>query len=140
MGSSPSPIVRAGLAASSAILLWGCAGGDGGSSQGRDTQTVALVPVETTCARLLDETSGPSLWVRAARVMASVDRTSTPSPGATEPIAVALARLAVSAEPDLRGWLQRMVDAVEAPTLVVRTDFTAARRKVTAICNDAQRS
>jgi hypothetical protein len=102
------------------------------------TKTVSLVPVETTCARLFDDSSGPSVWSRASGVMASVNRERTPGPGQTAPVAKDLARLVPSAEPPLGRLLQRMVDAVEAPTVAVRTDFDAAADGVTRLCDRAR--
>jgi hypothetical protein len=97
-----------------------------------------MVPAATTCARLFDDTSGPSVWSRASPVMASVHRERTPGPGQTAPVAKNLARLVPSAEPPLGRLLQRMVDAVEAPTFVVRTDFDAAADGVARLCDRAR--
>jgi hypothetical protein len=97
-----------------------------------------MVPAATTCARLLDDTSGPSVWSRASRVMASVHQERTPGPCQTAPVAKNLARLVPSAEPPLGRLLQRMVDAVEAPTFVVRTHFAAAAEGVARLCDRAR--
>jgi hypothetical protein len=120
------------------VFVVSCSGDAELPVSGESTQTVSMVPAETTCARLFDDSSGPSVWSRASRVMASVDRERTPSPVRTAPVAKDLARLVPSAEPPLGRLLQRMVDAVEAPTFVVRTDFDAATDGVARLCDRAR--
>jgi hypothetical protein len=127
-----------GLAVVEAVFVVGCTGDAELPGSGEPTQTISMVPAETTCARLFDDTSGPSVWSRASRVMASVDLERTPGPGQTAPVAKDLARLVPSAEPPLGRLLQRMVNAVEAPTFVVRTDFDAAVDGVTRLCDRAR--
>ena len=49
-------------------------------------------------------------------------------------MAADLQRLAQAATPDLGMLLQRMTDAVEAPTPVERTDFDAVSKQVLRVC------
>jgi hypothetical protein len=83
------------------VFVVSCGGDAELPVSGESTQAVSTVPAETTCARLFEHSSGPSVWSRASRVMASVNRERTPGPGRTAPVAKDLARLVTSAEPRL---------------------------------------
>jgi hypothetical protein len=126
-----------GPAAVMVLLAGGCAGESATVPSVESSAASAAVAPEVTCRGLFGRASGPSVWTRAHRLMESVPQGTprhTPGSDRTAPVAADLQRLAQAATPDLTTLLQRMTDAVEAPTPVERTDFDAVSRRVLRVC------